>query len=270
MYVSLEQADIHYVTASGEMATRRETLFDGRQALAHQDFVTTGFTLQRHISAVTNWSDDDAIDQHHRPEIYNLAKQFSHCDEVVVYPGLRRGPRHTVSHDDHLPIQMAHSDFTDDYRSMVLNPARPYAQFLKPLLKEASLSYQQLNAAKRLLVLQFWRNTGPVNPDYPLAITDASSVPYQNLRRETVETYGDETLAIETFLVTPPNDKDYRWFTFSDLNHDEVIIFRTYDSDLEVAGLPFWTPHSAFLNSDPDAINRPRESLEMRALCLFF
>ena len=50
---------------------------------------------------------------------------------------------------------------------------------------------------------------------------------------------------------------------------DEVIAFRTYDSLCEREGRPFWTPHSAFVDPNAPEAARPRESLEMRVLCLF-
>ena len=153
---------------------------------------------------------------------------------------------------------------------MALNPARPYSAFLGPHLTAAGLTYADLNAAKRLLMLQFWRNTGPVNPDFPLAIADAGSVPYHALARETVTEYAGQSLAFETFLLKSPDAKQsYRWFTFPSMTADEVLIFRTYDSRQEDAALPYWTPHTAFPNPDPAARDRFRYSCEMRALCLF-
>ena len=154
---------------------------------------------------------------------------------------------------------------------MILNPARPYSTFFAPCLEAAGITYKELNAAKRLLMLQFWRNTGPVNPDFPLAIADARSVSHHGLARRTVNEYAGETLAFETFLLTPPNPKQpYQWYTFPNMTQEEVLIFRTYDSRQEEKGLPYWTPHSAFANPDPASAEQFRTSVEMRVLCLFY
>ena len=53
------------------------------------------------------------------------------------------------------------------------------------------------------------------------------------------------------------------------MERDEVVVFRAYDSERAEAGQPFWTPHSAFIDpvAGPDAPTR--ESIEMRAICLF-
>lgn len=263
-------SQIHYATPDGTLESHPATLLDGRAALPSLEFASTGFTLQRNIVNNPAWTDSNWINGSHRDDIRRLAMQFSHCDEAIIYPGIIRGPKSLVAHDDHLPIQVAHSDFTDDFRPMVLNPSRPYGQFLGPLLAAAGSSYARLNAAKRILVLQFWRNTGPINPDLPLAIADARSVPYAALHRETVAHYGGEALEFETFLVKPPaTPKTYRWYHFAKMQHDEVLIFRTYDSQLEETGQPYWTPHCAVDNPDPQASRQARQSLEVRALCLF-
>ena len=266
----LAPVQIHYATPNGALESHPTALLDGRAALPTLEFAATGFTLQRNIISNPDWTDPNWINDTHRCHIRKLAMQFSRCDEAIVYPGIVRGPKSLVDHDDHLPIQVAHSDFTDDYRPMVLNPSRAYAKFLSPLLAEAGSSYTRINAAKRILVLQFWRNTGAINADLPLAIADASSVPYSALHRETVVQYGGDTLEFETFLVKPPATPNaYRWHHFAKMQHDEVLIFRTYDSQLEETGQPYWTPHCAFVNPDPEASGQARQSLEMRALCLF-
>ena len=47
------------------------------------------------------------------------------------------------------------------------------------------------------------------------------------------------------------------------------VAFRAYDSDRVAKGEPFWTPHSAFVDPTVPADAPARESLEMRAICLF-
>ena len=267
----MKPVTLHYLDHDESILPHLETLQDGRQALAQLDFSEVGFTLQRHRSSITDWRDEEAINRTHQREIMQLAQRFSHCDAVIGYPAILRGPAEASRHDDHLPIQIAHSDFTDDYRPMVLNPARPYGTFFAPCLEAAGISYRELNAAKRLLMLQFWRNTGPLNPDFPLAIADARSVPHHALERRTVNEYAGETLAFETFLLQPPNQKQaYRWYTFPNMTEEEVLIFRTYDSRQEERGLPYWTPHCAFANPDPASAEQFRTSVEMRVLCLFY
>jgi hypothetical protein len=58
---------------------------------------------------------------------------------------------------------------------------------------------------------------------------------------------------------------DHRWWYFSDMNRDEVILLKFHDSDRTVA----WrVPHTAFF--DPSFANaRHRQSIEVRSIAYF-
>jgi hypothetical protein len=70
-------------------------------------------------------------------------------------------------------------------------------------------------------------------------------------------------------IVVPEVPSRHEWYTFSELSQDELLAFRTYDTDLVRDGKTWFTPHSAF--RDPEvAIGEPaRTSIELRATCLF-
>ena len=50
---------------------------------------------------------------------------------------------------------------------------------------------------------------------------------------------------------------------------DEVVLFRAYDSDRAQQGLPFWTPHTAFADPTAGDDAPARQSVELRAICMF-
>ncbi|MGA1108640.1 MAG: CmcJ/NvfI family oxidoreductase [Pseudomonadales bacterium] len=266
---TLFNSQIHYYGDQPlEPIAVTQPMRDARAALASLSIETQGFTLSRHRSQIEDWDDLDHVNQVHGPEIGRLTQTLTHADAVIVYPVIARSVARALTEPDHAPIPIAHSDFTEDYRAMGRNPARPYRHFLEPLMRAQGVTYDDLNRATRLQLLQFWRNVGGPNPDQPLALGDARCFPSQRLHRETVEDYAGERLAFETFLVRAPlNPADDHWYVFSDLGLDEVIIFQTYDSRAEEAGRPFWTPHCAV--QSPDAKATPRKSIEMRALCLW-
>jgi len=60
---------------------------------------------------------------------------------------------------------------------------------------------------------------------------------------------------------------DHRWFYFPDMQTDEAIVFKCYDSLKD--GRARWSAHAAF--DDPNSpLNAPaRESIEMRTLAFF-
>ena len=246
-------------------------IHDGRVGQAERVFDDCGFTLLDHPSAVTDWRSEAHLDEVHLPEIADLARSFTGCELTVAYPSIVRSPAAAEVVEDHAPIDFVHSDFTEDYGRMVVEAGRPYRAFLDPLLEAQGLTTADLAGASRLMLLQFWRNTGPVEADYPLALCDARSFPKSSLVRSVVPDYGGVRLEFEVFgAMTPGADADPRWYTFPNLGCDEVIALRTYDSSCVDADRPFWTLHSAF--RDPAVAALPehrRESVEMRVLCIW-
>ena len=246
------------------------TIRDGRAALAELPFVRSGFTLLEHHSAVADWGDEAHLLEVHVPEIEALALEYSGCERAIVYPPLVRSPSTARQTEDYAPVDFVHSDFTEDYARMVREPERSYRAFLDPLLERAGLTRESVVAAGRILMLQFWRSTGPERPDFPLALCDARTVSRSQLEVFTVPEYGGQRLEFETFGVLPPTNPDeHHWYTFPGMTIDEVIALRTYDSQCEDQGRPFWTPHTAFRDPHAGVDAPPRESVEMRALCLF-
>ena len=229
-----------------------------------------GFALYRHRSSVTDWTDEDAIDQLHRREIAETAQALTGCTHALPYPAILRNPAMAETVADYAPIHFVHSDFTEDYGRMIGDPERTYQTFLGPLLASEGLPEDCVRRASRRLVLQFWRNVGPERADAPLAICDATTVPEHDLERSWVESYGGGSFGFETFGVRGDHADAHRWFTFPGMTKDETLLFRTYDSALAERGEAFWTPHSAFLDPAiaPEETAR-RASVEMRVLCLW-
>ncbi|HSG88300.1 MAG TPA: CmcJ/NvfI family oxidoreductase [Pseudomonadales bacterium] len=229
-----------------------------------------GFTLLQHESAVDDWRDEAELASVHAKEIRALAKKQSGAHKVIVYPPIVRSPRTAARVEDYAPIHYVHSDFTDDFRAMVEDPSRPYAEFITPLLAEQGLTQADVARASRVLMLQFWRNIGDEWPDCPLAVCDGRDVPRARLHAFVVPEYGGRRIEFETFGVRPPATPDAdHWYTYPGMTQEEVLVLRTYDSRCVDKGWAFWTPHSAFVDPTAGPEAPRRESVEMRALCLF-
>ena len=243
---------------------------DGRHEAP--DFETQGFELVDHPSQVVDWRDEALVDDVHAGEIEKLARSFVGCDAVVVYPALFRNPEAAHATPDYAPITFVHSDFTDAFGAMIVDDGHPYHLFLDPILDRYGVTRDELKGASRTMMLQCWRNTGPATADYPLGFCDARSIGVDRQLRFLVPNYGGQHLEFETFGFAPPasdGDRD-RWYTFPQLGPDEVVVFRTYDSQRVADGEPYWTPHSAFRDPHvPDGAEHRRASVEMRALCLW-
>lgn len=246
-----------------------QPVLDAREA--DLDFEECGFTRFDFESRVDDWTDAAGVDRVHGPEFHQVALDFTGADHAVVYPCIVRSPASAREVGDYAPITTVHSDFTEDYGRMVTDPRRPYRAFLEPALRHHGLDYDDVRSADRLMMLQLWRNTGPVEADHPLALCDARSVPVERLGRTVIPEYGGQRLEFEAFFAQPPppGTPDH-WYTYPRLESHEVVALRTYDSECVDAGRPFWTLHSAFRDpSVPDGPEHRRESVEMRALCIW-
>ena len=261
------RAKLNYLDGLSTIPVEVE-IADGRGA-APASWSERGFELVRHESAVDDWLSVEK-DWLHYEEIGALTRAQTGCDAVIYYPALIRNPESAARFEDLNPVQFVHSDYTEAYRGMIEDTSHPYHAILAPYLERAGLDAEALRSARRVVTLQFWRNIGPARMDHPLAFCDARSVTRDQLHPLLVAEYGGVPTQFHSFGVSAPKaDAPHRWVTFPEMERDEVVVFRAYDSERAEAGQPFWTPHSAFIDpvAGPDAPTR--ESIEMRAICLF-
>jgi len=249
-------------SASGEVA-----IYDGRTADLPR-WHECGFELMKHASAVTDWSDDEEIARVHYAEISELARQQTGCDHALVTSHIKRSPEAAKKHSDYSPIRFVHSDFADSYgdllRELYQSGDRAEAA------QRDGVSGDVVAEAKRLMILQFWRNIGPAKMDLPLAFCDARTVPRDEIRPIPVKNYAGSGFDFEALgIVAPAKPDDHRWFVFPEMQIDEVVAFRTYDSDMVATGEPYWTPHGAVRDPSVELGRPARSSIELRATCVF-
>ena len=214
-----------------------------------------GFALVQHHSAVTDFADSAEVAKIHADEIAALVKQVTGADSVVVTGTgvLRFAERSTLSGalDNSRPARFAHVDVSD----------ATAAQFSQRSLPEGK------TAPLRTAHYNIWRAISPAPQDVPLALCDARSVAADDLLpadaifdRDGVDVWSFEGLVVA-------HSPAHRWHWFSDLGRDEVIMFKTNDSDPDRAHS---VPHVAFDDPDCPADAPPRASIEMRAIAYWF
>ena len=95
--------------------------------------------------------------------------------------------------------------------------------------------------------------------DAPLAVCNAQTVKQEQLIASDL-VYPHRVG--ETYSVT--FDQAHRWFYVPEMNIDEVLLLKCYDSETD--GRARFAPHTAFTDptTPPDAA--PRESIELRTL----
>jgi hypothetical protein len=262
---------LNFASRSGDFIAEPKELdiLDGRTAeLAGWE--DCGFELVEHESAVAGWDDDEIVAVHHR-ECEELARRLTGCDAALVSSHIRRGPEHAQRHQDLAPITFVHSDFAIGYDDLVRRSyVQPHRDGLASALERSGWTGDDVMRATRLVILQFWRNLGPAKMDLPLAWCDARTVSPADARPIPVSDYAGSGVDFEALAVLAPTEPSpYRWYAFPELGPDEVVVFRTYDTERVERGETWFTPHSAF--RDPDVeIGRPaRSSIELRAICLY-
>jgi hypothetical protein len=167
---------------------------------------------------------------------------FDHNVRIDGGPG---GNREGVSE----PVRTVHNDYT----------AKSGPQRVRDLFDAGEAEALLKN---RVAVINVWKPIqGPVQTA-PLALADAQSIAPGDLT-ELELVYPDRTGEIYNATFNP----DHRWYYFPDMQKDEAILIKGYDSVDD--GRARFTLHTAFDDptSPPDAA--PRQSIEVRTLVFF-
>lgn len=262
---------LNYSASSSLPATSIEVdVLDGRTTDLPGSTVC-GFELLSHTSRVSSWDRDDEIVAVHYSEVEDLARQLTGCDHAMVSGHIKRNPAQAARHPDLAPIKFVHSDFARGHDNLIRRAFREAV--VDPAVEvptRHAVMVDTVENARRVVVVQFWRNLGPPKMDLPLALCDARTVCAEEARPFVVADYAGAGGQFEALAVTAPAEPDrHRWYVFPEMTADETIAFRTYDTDIVRAGGTFFTPHTAF--RDPEvAVGEPaRSSIELRATCLF-
>ena len=269
----LGRATLNFASATPRNGPRpvEVTVHDGRAAVL-PGWDVCGFELVAHPSAVSEWSDEQIVGVHHA-EMEQLARSMTGCDHALVTSHIKRGPDQAARHEDLAPIMFVHSDFAPGYDDLIRRMYREGGggDSARAALERNGLTAADVQRSRRMVILQFWRNIGPAKMDFPIAFCDARSIAYDDGRAFLVHDYAGSGVDFEALAIMAPSESSpQRWYAFPELRPDEVVAFRTYDSDLVAEATTYFTPHSAFRDAEVE-IGRPaRQSIELRANCLYF
>ena len=215
-----------------------------------------GFALFGHRSAVEDFRDAALVGRTHPREIEALILKLSGADRVVVSsPGVLRFSERSEDSgrlNNSRPARFIHIDVSDPTARMFADRSRP---------KEID------SPAKRFAHYNVWRVLSPPPQDVPLAVCDARSLAPQDLVAADAifDVPGQPEWSFEGLVVR--YNPAHRWSYFSNMQRDEVIVFKTNDSD---PSHPHHVPHTAFNDPGcpPGAV--PRASIEMRAVAYWY
>jgi hypothetical protein len=229
-----------------------------------------GFELVSHSSAITDWTDDDEIAAVHYAEIEAIARDLTGCDAALVSDHVKRTAEHAKREREQEPVRLVHSDFAANYDQVVRGAYYDVRGRGAATLARSGLTADQIERAPRIMMMQFWRNLGPAKMDLPVAFCDNRTVTPAETRPFKYTGYVAGGRSFDALSIVKPDDPSiHGWHVFPELKPDEVVAFRTYDTDLIGTGGTYFTPHSAFPDPDVAPGNPGRFSIELRVLCVF-
>ncbi len=215
-----------------------------------------GFALVAHKSAVKDFRDPQEITRTHYPEIKALLLGISGADRVVVTaPGVLRFSEKSPDSgrlNNSRPARFIHIDISDATAGIFSERSRPQ-DVGRPVARSVHFNV--------------WRVLSAPPQDVPLAVCDARTLsPGDLVAADAVfDVAGKPEWSFEALLVR--HNPAHRWCYFSGMTPDEVLIFKTNDSQ---PGPAHHVPHSAFNDPTCPGGVAPRASIEMRAIAYWF
>ena len=238
----------------------RVAIRDARPIADRLDLDREGFRLVRHRSAATNYRDAEEVGRVQPAELEALVRELTGAARTVCFgPQMRLGgslppEERTLAATrgiDSFPARFVHNDFTDEGIHWMCDGADV-----------------RLDNYSRYACFNVWRSITPPPQDLPLAFCAADGIaPGDEVEALTVldaPEMAPQLLRSLTAVYRPSSA--HRWYYFPDMSPDEVVVFKTYDSD---RGRARAVAHSAFEAPDCPPDVPPRRSVEARIVALF-
>ena len=236
---------------------------------------SAGIALVNHASAVEDFFDNEEVGRVYPAEVEAVVRQITGAQRAASSGWMVR------TSDDQERERRRTSRYVLG-KGGVQPPARQVHVDQDPA--RAPRTAQQLYARtfpdgpgySRFISCSFWRALSQPPQDWPLALCDGSSVasdegifnpiifgdsiPDELARQGPLP--GEELLPAGSVFTFRPT---HRWYYYPDMNRDEAVLFKFYDSDHSVA----WrVPHTAFEDSAAHH-TRLRTSIEFRVTAYF-
>ena len=259
---------------TGRYQPYRVRIHDARPIACQFTLDRHGFVLAEHRSGVTDFMDKREVETLYPAEAEAAVKSLTGADFVVNRGWMVRtageippGAEKSVGYRHHGGVQPpageAHVDFLPDTaEAMAVSTWRERFPGAPPY--------------RRFIISSLWRCFSPPPQDWPLAVCDGRSVAAEEGVPNTLVIV-DEIPDHDTMVGDWREDRlgpsaaifrfnaGHRWWYFSAMNRDEVILLKFHDSDRSAAWL---VPHTAFHDTSfADA--RPRQSIELRSIAYF-
>jgi len=237
----------------GNFTTHEVTVHDGRHDQQVSSLDVEGFKLVQQETAVEDYYDDAQIEATHHDEVKALLMEVTGAERIEIFDDTRRSASLKKQRDKQIrePADIVHNDYT----------ARSGVKRLRDHFADDPDEADELLKG-RFAIVNVWRSiAGPIY-NHPLVLCDARTVNPKDLvsvERRAEERIGELQVAL--------HDSGQRWYYFPEMQMDEALLFKTFDSETD--GRTRFTIHSSFEDADAPVDAPPRESIETRCLVFF-
>lgn len=260
---------------TGEYADYECVVRDGMPIRDHFTLDVHGFALGRHRSAVADFHDKPTVDALYLDEVEELVTRLCGATRTAAQGWMIR----------------TSADLTERAKQKV--EGYQHSGGIQPPAGEAHVDYNEVTGRraaarvyadrfpdgpgyKRYICFSLWRTFSPGPQDWPLAVCDGRTVRDEETASNTL--FVVDEFPVGDALTAPVEGEDqmiaatifrhrdrHRWWYFSNMAADDVLLFKFQDSDHSVT----WRcPHTAFHDTSlPDA--KTRSSIEVRCIAFF-
>ena len=228
---------------------RTDTIRDARRLVPGPSLDVEGFLLAAYVTSVENLWDAGAVRAVYYRELEELVRGLTGAARVVAFDHNLRSAVMAERRENQaqLPVRFAHNDYTE----------RSGPQRVRDLFPAESGEL----LTRRFAVINVWKPIRRRVEESPLGVCDARTIRPEDFVPTDLR-YRDRVGEVYSMRFNP----GHRWFYYSHLGPDEVMLLKCYDSDPTRAR---YTAHTAFDDptSAPDAPSR--ESIEVRTIAFF-
>jgi hypothetical protein len=250
------EAPLNYRTETFDLDPRVVPITDARTCDQPPTLEREGFTLRQHRSAVTDFADRSQIDRIYMREMEAFIAKVTGAAKVMAYPTfVQRFTGKTGGAGDIRTLnagRAVHIDFDDPGARAHLAAVADVDSALKPY--------------RRAQLIQTWQAFSGGFQDIPLTVCDGRTVAERDLVRVHFSGPPEQGPVIEFDYFMSRYSPAHRWFYYSAMQPDEVLLFQGHSFNPEDRKLVM---HTAFDDPSCPPGAPPRESIEARFFAFF-
>ena len=237
----------------GNFKMQEVSVHNGRSDKKTSSLDVEGFQLVSQKTEVEDFYDAAQVESTYHCEVKALLMDVTGAVRIEIFDDTRRSASLDRQKKKSIrePADIVHNDYT----------ARSGVKRLRDHFAGDPDEAEKL-LQRRFAIVNVWRSiAGPVY-NHPLVLCDATTVGPEDLvsvERQAEDRIGELQVAL--------HNPGHRWYYFPDMQMDEALLFKTFDSEID--GRTRFTIHSSFEDPDAPVDAPPRESIETRCLLFF-